>query len=86
MAATKVGQRGRDQVSLDNMNHYEVQFWCKGASDILLAAEKDGLWRCPECGHLMVHPPKDHNICHHCRKQFGYDAPEQEGTQVWSPA
>jgi hypothetical protein len=60
-------------MSLDNMTFEEVQFWAKGESDALLAAEKNGLWVCPECSHLMPNPPQSYSICPHCRKEFGYD-------------
>ena len=74
-------------MSLENMTHEEIQFWRKGVTDALDAAAANGLWKCPLCGHLMVHPPCDYTICSHCEVEFGNDAPEydEEHGRVWKP-
>jgi rubrerythrin len=74
-------------MSLKNMTAEEVEFWAKGCSDALEEVEKNGLWICPECKHLMGDPPKDYNICPHCRKEFGYDAPFYPLAEpIWKPS
>lgn len=64
-------------MSLENMTLEEVRFWSKGCRDMMLAIEKNGIWVCPECKHLMSYPPCDYNICPVCRVEFGYGAKER---------
>jgi rubrerythrin len=70
-------------MSLNNMTGEEVQFWAKGLADALRKVEENGLWRCPECTHLMGNPPSDYSICPHCNVEFGNDAESQEGEKLW---
>jgi rubrerythrin len=65
------------------MTGKEVKFWAKGLADAFLEIEINGLWRCPECKHLMGTPPNDYHICPHCNVEFGYDAKSQEGEKLW---
>ena len=73
-------------MSLDDMTNDEIKSWTKGMADAFAAVKQNGLWLCPECKGLMPDPPKDYNICPCCNVEFGYDAKEQEGIQLWNPA
>lgn len=70
------------ELTLDN-----VDVWKKGLRDALAHVEQCGLYRCPECKHLMGGPPKDFNICASCGVEFGYGADERPDIEpLWRAA
>lgn len=62
-----------------------IHHYLRGETDALKSAKENGIWVCPRCEGWMTHPPKDYNICPHCKREFGYDATESEGIRIFWP-